>query len=67
MKTVKRREEEKDSGGSKEETANDGNHCSEVSVVHSYKARFHCKLMPISKFWKWVANLYVFVNLGDLL
>lgn len=34
MKTVKRREE-KDSGGSREETANDGSHCSEVSVVPS--------------------------------
>ena len=34
MKTVKRREE-KDSGGSREETANDGSHCSKVSVVPS--------------------------------
>lgn len=33
MKTVKRREE--DSGGSREETANDGSHCSEVGVVPS--------------------------------
>lgn len=37
MKTVKRRER-KDSGGSKEETANDGNHCSEVNVVPSISA-----------------------------
>lgn len=34
MKTVKRGEE-KDSGGNKEEIANDENHCSEVSVVPS--------------------------------
>lgn len=34
METVKRGEE-KDSGGNKEEIANDGNHCSEVSMVPS--------------------------------
>ena len=54
-KTVKRREE-KDSEGSREETANDGSHCSEVSMVPS-----------ISSFsWKINAHFWV-LELNDWL